>query len=337
MGTSVIFITHKLGEVLELADRITVLRRGKAVETVPRAGRDRGEPGPAHGRARSAPARRQAAGPSGRSRCSRCATCGVADDRDLEAVRGVSLEVRAGEIVGHRRRRRQRPVRARRGDHRPAPADRGHDHGRRPRPEPCQRPGQHQRRQSATSPRTASGAASCSSSRWPRTWPCTTTADRRPRGSASSRHGGSWRSARGLLTEFDVRGGGPQTLASSALGREPAEGRDRPRALRQPRPAGGGAAHPRPRRGRDRVRPPATGRGARPRPRDPSHQLRARRDPRAVRPDPGDVPAARSWASMAPTSPSSSWAWRWPGGGRETRGVSEPRRASRVATESAPG
>ena len=38
MGTSIIFITHKLGEVLELADRITVLRRGKAIETVPRAG-----------------------------------------------------------------------------------------------------------------------------------------------------------------------------------------------------------------------------------------------------------------------------------------------------------
>ena len=37
MGTSIIFITHKLGEVLELADRITVLRRGRAVETVPRA------------------------------------------------------------------------------------------------------------------------------------------------------------------------------------------------------------------------------------------------------------------------------------------------------------
>src|SRR5439155_26999172 len=37
-GLSIIFISHKLNEVLEIADRITVLRRGKRVETVPRAG-----------------------------------------------------------------------------------------------------------------------------------------------------------------------------------------------------------------------------------------------------------------------------------------------------------
>ena len=33
-GKSIIFITHKLNEVLEVADRITTLRRGKAVDTV---------------------------------------------------------------------------------------------------------------------------------------------------------------------------------------------------------------------------------------------------------------------------------------------------------------
>ena len=37
-GISIIFITHKLNEVLEIADRITVLRRGKNVETIPREG-----------------------------------------------------------------------------------------------------------------------------------------------------------------------------------------------------------------------------------------------------------------------------------------------------------
>ena len=37
-GMSIIFITHKLNEVLEIADRITVLRRGKTIETVPREG-----------------------------------------------------------------------------------------------------------------------------------------------------------------------------------------------------------------------------------------------------------------------------------------------------------
>src|SRR5205085_8600283 len=35
-GKSIIFISHKLNEVLEIADRITVLRRGKTIETVPR-------------------------------------------------------------------------------------------------------------------------------------------------------------------------------------------------------------------------------------------------------------------------------------------------------------
>src|SRR5438874_4713399 len=37
-GKSIIFISHKLNEVLEIADRITVLRRGKTIETVPHAG-----------------------------------------------------------------------------------------------------------------------------------------------------------------------------------------------------------------------------------------------------------------------------------------------------------
>ena len=37
-GTTVIFISHKLNEVLEIADRITVLRRGKKVDTVRREG-----------------------------------------------------------------------------------------------------------------------------------------------------------------------------------------------------------------------------------------------------------------------------------------------------------
>ena len=53
-GTSVIFITHKLHEVLDIADRVTVLRRGKYVATEPTRGGDRGEPGAVHGRPRRA-------------------------------------------------------------------------------------------------------------------------------------------------------------------------------------------------------------------------------------------------------------------------------------------
>ena len=35
-GTSIVFITHKLHEVLAVADRITVLRRGRVIDTLGR-------------------------------------------------------------------------------------------------------------------------------------------------------------------------------------------------------------------------------------------------------------------------------------------------------------
>ena len=97
-GTTVIFITHKLNEVLEVADRITVLRRGRVAGTVePQSttreqlanlmvGRDvelRVQKGPA------------APGDTVLS----LHDVVVRDDRDHIAVQGVSLDVRAGEIV----------------------------------------------------------------------------------------------------------------------------------------------------------------------------------------------------------------------------------------------
>ncbi|MEK6619972.1 MAG: ABC transporter ATP-binding protein [Chloroflexota bacterium] len=98
-GASVVFITHKLDEVVRIADRITVIRRGRVVgERAPRetseqeladlmVGRevllrvDRGVPRPGEVvlEIRGLRAR---------------------DDRGHEAVRGVDLDVRGGEIVG---------------------------------------------------------------------------------------------------------------------------------------------------------------------------------------------------------------------------------------------
>jgi len=98
-GHSIVFISHKLYEVLEIADRITVIRRGRVVgERLPSetdeddlaelmVGRevqltvDRGESHPA-------------------ATVLSVTGLRVRDDRGNEVVRGVDLEVRAGEILG---------------------------------------------------------------------------------------------------------------------------------------------------------------------------------------------------------------------------------------------
>jgi simple sugar transport system ATP-binding protein len=98
-GMSVVFISHKLNEVLDIADRITVLRRGKKVDTVPREG------------ATEEQLARMMVGRDVLLRVEKTpAQAGdtllevedlhVVDDRGLPAVRGVSFHVRAGEIVG---------------------------------------------------------------------------------------------------------------------------------------------------------------------------------------------------------------------------------------------
>ena len=97
-GTSIVFISHKLGEVLEVADRITVLRRGKKVGTVPREGATE------QSLAQLVVGRDvllRVDKPAGQPRGPLLAVdeLHVRDDRDLPAVDGVTLSVRAGEIV----------------------------------------------------------------------------------------------------------------------------------------------------------------------------------------------------------------------------------------------
>ena len=98
-GLSIIFISHKLHEVLEIADRITVLRRGKKVDTVPREGAT--EDGLARlmvGRDVLLQVAKSPARPG--DVVLDVDDLHVVDDRGIEAVRGVGMEIRRGEIVG---------------------------------------------------------------------------------------------------------------------------------------------------------------------------------------------------------------------------------------------
>ena len=98
-GKSIIFISHKLNEVLEIADRITALRRGKLVGTVPAEGAT--EEGLARmmvGREVLLRVDKAAAKPGAPLLTVEHLT--VLDDRGLEAVRDVSFDVHGGEILG---------------------------------------------------------------------------------------------------------------------------------------------------------------------------------------------------------------------------------------------
>ncbi len=98
-GMSIVFISHKLNEVLEIADRITVLRRGKKIDTVPREGAT--EAGLARmmvGREVLLRVEKPPATPE--EPLLEVEGLRVLDDRGIEKVRGVSFQVRAGEIVG---------------------------------------------------------------------------------------------------------------------------------------------------------------------------------------------------------------------------------------------
>ncbi len=98
-GRAVIFISHKLDEVLAVADRITVLRAGKCVATLEAAHCDKARLARLMvGRDLAPPARGRRARAVGEVLL---ALDGVSaqDDRGVPALRDVSLQLRAGEIL----------------------------------------------------------------------------------------------------------------------------------------------------------------------------------------------------------------------------------------------
>jgi general nucleoside transport system ATP-binding protein len=98
-GTSIVFISHKLNEVLDVADRVTVLRRGKKIDTVPTEGAtERSLATLMVGRDVLLQVEKPEHTPG--EPVLEVRDLHVVDDRGLPAVSGVDLEVRAGEIVG---------------------------------------------------------------------------------------------------------------------------------------------------------------------------------------------------------------------------------------------
>ncbi|NJN95591.1 MAG: ABC transporter ATP-binding protein [Anaerolineales bacterium] len=98
-GVSLIFITHKLKEVLAVADRITVIRRGKTVGTAtPSESTPQSLAELMVGRSVELMVKKKSAAPG--KPVLTVENLHVNDDRGNPAVRGISFEVRAGEVLG---------------------------------------------------------------------------------------------------------------------------------------------------------------------------------------------------------------------------------------------
>ena len=98
-GKSIILITHKLDEIRAVADRVTVIRRGKSIQTVSIEGatnKDLAEM--MVGRSVSFVTEKEEAQP--KEVVLQISDLVVNENRGVPAVKELSLDVRAGEIVG---------------------------------------------------------------------------------------------------------------------------------------------------------------------------------------------------------------------------------------------
>ncbi|MEA2377589.1 MAG: ral nucleoside transport system ATP-binding protein [Thermoleophilaceae bacterium] len=102
-GSSIVFISHKLHEVLEVCDRVTVLRQGRNAGQIDLRG-ERNVDGRELARMMVGRdiqlTRRSRERPPRESVVLRLVDVAANNDFDREVVKGVSLEVRSGEIVG---------------------------------------------------------------------------------------------------------------------------------------------------------------------------------------------------------------------------------------------
>ena len=286
-GVSVIFISHKLREVLEIADRVTVLRRGKKIDTVPTEG------------ATEASLAKLMVGRDVLFRVEKDAhEAGDAllevdglealDDRELPALRGLSLRVRAGEIVGiagvdgNGQSELVEVITGLRA------AQAGHV-----------RVAGRDITGSGVRGALAAGVGHIAEDRHRRglVLPFSLAENlalRDYRRAPLSRFG--WLSpkrmdqqAEPLLEQYDVRGGEPETLASSLSGGNQQKVVIARELAEEPTGHDRRAADARARRRRDRVRPPAAARAARRGPRRAARVAGARGDPLAQRPRAGDL------------------------------------------------
>lgn len=98
-GKSIILITHKLDEIKQVADRVTVIRKGKSIDTVDVANTSKQEMADMMV-GRSVIFKTDKTAPNPQETVLEVTNLIVKESRGLEAVRGLNLTVRAGEVVG---------------------------------------------------------------------------------------------------------------------------------------------------------------------------------------------------------------------------------------------
>ena len=99
-GKSVLIITHKLGEVMQVADRITVLRDGRSIATMPLAQTNQDELTVLMVGRQLETVKRSVERRAGEQVMMQLSGVCASNDRHLPALRNINLSLHAGEIVG---------------------------------------------------------------------------------------------------------------------------------------------------------------------------------------------------------------------------------------------